>query len=180
MRKSQPVRRLGVLAILTVIAVGGAACGSSSKNAASSSATTASAAASGQGTNASTAPPTTVALHGNSGSSFCDLARHDQAAFSSPNVATSTQAQLKSTYEHLGAALEQARNAAPSAIKGDFETLVTAFKPFLRALATGNYDFTKLGPAAFSSLGSAQVKTASAHITQYMRQVCGINSTPTT
>jgi hypothetical protein len=76
--------------------------------------------------------------------------------------------------------LEQARSAAPDAIKGDFDTFVTAFTPFLNAFAAANYDYTKLTPAAVAGLGTAQVKAASAHITQYMQQVCKITTTPTT
>jgi hypothetical protein len=181
MKKSRYVRGLPAVAALTLIAVGAAGCGSSSKNAASSSATTASTTPPGQGTNTSTAPPTTVGtLRGSSGSSFCDLARHDQAAFSSANIATATPAQLKNLYGNLGSALEQARSAAPDAIKGDFDTFVTAFTPFLNTFAAANYDYTKLTPAAVAGLGTPQVKAASAHITQYMQQVCKITTTPTT
>ena len=181
MRKSDYFRALPAVAVLSLIAVGAAGCGSSSKNAGSGSVTTASTASPGQGTNTSTAPPSTVAkLHGSSGSTFCDLARHDQAAFTSANFATTTPAQLKKLYENLGSALDQARSAAPDAIKGDFDTFVTAFKPLLNAFAAANYDFTKLTPAAVAGLGTPQVKAASAHITQYMTQVCKITTTPTT
>jgi hypothetical protein len=76
--------------------------------------------------------------------------------------------------------LEQARSAAPDAIKGDFDTFVTAFTPFLNTFAAANYDYTKLTPAAVAGLDTAPVKAASAHITQYMQQVCKITTTPTT
>jgi hypothetical protein len=185
MKKIRSVGRFTSVAALTLIAVGTAACGSSSKNAASSPATSAS--SSGQGTNTSTTPSTGGTLHGNSGSNFCDLARRDEAAFSSTNLVTKTPAQVKAVYENLGSALEEARAMAPNAIKGDFDTFVAAFKPFLNALATANYDFTKFTPAqaaslqaVSASLGTAQVKAATAHITQYMEQVCKITTTPTT
>jgi ABC-type transport system substrate-binding protein len=180
------VRGFATVGVLMLVVVGATGCGSSSKKGASGSATTAS--SSGQGANASTGSPTTLGtLHGNSGSSFCDLARQDQAAFSSKSFATMTPAQVKQEYQNLGSALEEARSAAPSAIKGDFDTFVTAFKPFLDVLASVNYDFTKMTPAlaaklqaGSASLGTAQVNAASAHITQYMEQVCKITTTPST
>ena len=191
MKKMRSARTFASVAVVALSVVGAAACGSSTKNSAGGSATTAS--SPGQGTSGSTTasgattPTTGATLHGNSGSNFCELARQDQAAFSSTNFTTMTPAQVRAVYQNLGSALENARSLAPNAIKGDFDTFVSAFKPFLSALASANYDFTKFTPALAASLQAAsaslttpQVKAATAHITQYMEQVCKINTTPTT
>jgi ABC-type phosphate/phosphonate transport system substrate-binding protein len=119
-------------------------------------------------------------LHGLSQSQFCDLARKDRAAFNGATIANASPTQVKDLYAKVRSALHQAQSAAPSAIKGDFDTFMTAYNPYLKALAAANYDLTKMTPTATRLLGTAQVRTASAHITQYLQQMCKLNTTPTT
>jgi ABC-type phosphate/phosphonate transport system substrate-binding protein len=144
-------RQLVVVAVL--VAAGVAGCSSSSKSA---------------------------TLHGLNQSQFCDLARNDRAAFNGASIANASPTQVKNLYEKVRSALDQAQSAAPSAIKGDFDTFMTAYTPYLKALAAANYDFTKMTSTATRLLGTAQVRAASAHITQYLQQACKINPTPTT
>jgi hypothetical protein len=113
-------------------------------------------------------------------SQFCDLARKDRAAFASATTAGATPTDLKKLYEKAGSVLRQAQSSAPVAIKGDFDTFMTAYNPYLKALAAANYDFTKTTSKATRLLGTAQVRAASARITQYLQQKCKINTTPTT
>ncbi|MEP6660035.1 MAG: hypothetical protein ABJD24_08970 [Acidimicrobiales bacterium] len=147
------VRQLLVVAVL--VAVGATGCDSSSNSA-------------------------TSTTRGSSQSQFCDLARKDRAAFKGASIANASPAQVKKLYESVASALDQARFAAPSAIKGDFDIFMAAYNPFLKALAAANYDFTKLTSTATRLLGTAKVMAASARITQYVQQVCKINTTATT
>ena len=113
-------------------------------------------------------------------SQFCDLARKDRAAFNGASTAGATPTEVKELFERVGSALDQARSGAPRAIKGDLDTFRTAFTPYLKALAAAKYDSTKLTPAATRLLGASRVRAASAHITQYLQQVCKIETTATT
>jgi hypothetical protein len=151
------MRSRSLVVVTLLVAIGATACGSSSKSA------------------------TTGALSGSGGGGFCGLARGEQSAFSTPNFAGTGAAQLKKLYENLGTQLQRVESIAPSAIKGDFQTFVNAYQPFLRALAAANYDFTKINYSSLTSLSSPQVKTATANIERYFTQVCHITSTtPTT
>ena len=113
-------------------------------------------------------------------SQFCDLARKDRAAFNGASTAGATPTEVKKLYEKAGSALRQAQSAAPHAIKGDLDTFMTAYTPYLKALAAANYDSTKMKSKATRLLVTARVRTASAHITQYLQQACKIATTPTT
>jgi hypothetical protein len=86
---------------------------------------------------------------------------------------------LKKLYENIGPVLDEAASKAPSAIKHDFQTFSTAFGKVVKALSDANYDYKKISPTAFAGLSTAGVTAASAHIEQYVTQVCHI-STPTT
>jgi hypothetical protein len=167
------MRVKSLLAVAMLVAIGTAACGSSSKG--STGSVTSAPGSSG----ATTSSPgggstTTIKLSGSSSSNFCDLARADDKAFSNFNPTGLSASDLKKQFENLGPALQQAADKAPSAIKSDFETFVNAFKPYLKALADANYDFTKIQPSSVSGLESPAVKTASDHIEQYFTQVCHI------
>ena len=168
--------RLVAVAILIVV---GAACGSSSKGASGSSTTNASGSTSSTAPTSPNATPTTQKVSGNSGSDFCNLARTQSSAFNGPNPSATTQLDLKKTYENLLPALQHIVAIAPSQIKGDFQTFVTAYTPYIRALAAANYDFTKLNFASLQGLSAPDVKAASQHIEAYLTQVCHL-TTPTT
>jgi len=169
------VQKLVVLFMLAVVGV--SACGSSSKTPAASNSTSPSPSnpSSSRPGGSSGANTTAPKLSGDSGSSFCNLAHHYGSAFKSNSVVGSTPTDLKKLYENIGPALSEAESKAPSAIKGDMQTFVTAFNQVVKALSAVNYDYTKLSPATFAALGTAQVKAASNHIEQYLKQVCNID-----
>jgi hypothetical protein len=95
------------------------------------------------------------------------------------SLATKTPADLKSVYENLPNELRRAESEAPSAIKGDFATLVTAEEQVLSALSNAGYDYTKVSPTAFRGFATKQVAAAAAHIGLYMAQACGITTATT-
>jgi hypothetical protein len=159
------VRALRLVVVVVLVAVAATACGSSSKNATSSSTST---------------PTTTGSFNGPSGNVLCGLARNGTAAFGGSGITAATPAELNKLYQNLGPALDQARSAAPSGLKSDFDTFITAYKPFLNAITTPGYDVRNLPRSALLRLASPQVKAASTRITQYMRQVCKVTTTPTT
>jgi hypothetical protein len=154
------MRAKSLFAVVMFIAIGATACGSSSKGA----------------TGSAGAAPTTGKLTGSSSSNFCDLARADAKAFSDNNPSGMSVDDLKKQYENLGPALQQAADAAPSAIKGDLETFINAFAPYLQALSDANYDFTKIDASSVAGLQSPSVQAASDHIQQYFTQVCHITT----
>jgi hypothetical protein len=175
-------RRMLVL-VIALVAVAASACGSSSnKSGGSSVTTTTTSLAAGSGSTAAVSGSTTsTSFTGSSGSSFCDFARQAQAAFAGRGTGgLRTPQQLKTLYQNVGPVLDHARSIAPGAIKADFDTFVHGYSQFLSAFAAANYDYTKVSRTALQAIGTSQMTAASQHITQYMRQVCGIGSTPST
>ena len=176
------LRKLAILLVL--VAFGAAACGSSSKGASGTTSSTAAGSGStptaGGGTTTTGAPTTTGKVSGDSGSNFCDLVRNYVGTFKGTNFTGTTD--LKALYQNVGPALQHAESVAPSAIKPDFQTFLTAFNPILTTLAKYDYDFTKIPQsdyASFQSMGTPAVKAASAHIEAYVEQVCHVSSTST-
>jgi len=47
---------------------------------------------------------------------------------------------------------------------------------FYSALAKANYDFTKVDPSMLAALETPAVKTAEQHVTDYMKNTCGIDT----
>jgi hypothetical protein len=172
------MRTKSLLAVALFVALGATACGSSSKSATGTS-TSAPGSSGGSTSPSDSGSTTTIKLNGSGSSDFCDLARADDKAFSNFDPTSVSAADLKKQFENLAPALQQAADKAPSEIKGDFETFVNAFKPYLQALADANYDFSKINPTSVSGLESPAVQTASDHIEQYFEQVCHI-TTPST
>ncbi len=168
------MRVKSLFAVAILVALGATACGSSSKTS-TGTATSAPGSTSPSGGGSTT----TIKLKGSSSSDFCDLARADDKAFSNVNPTGLSTSDLKKQFENLGPALQQAADKAPKEIKGDFQTFINAFKPYLQALADANYDFTKIKPSSVTGLESPAVRAASNHIEQYFTQVCHITS-PTT
>jgi hypothetical protein len=170
-----PSRR--IMVAVTLVAIAASGCGSSSK---SGTSTTTPTTTESQGT-AGSGTPTTKAFSGSSGD-FCGLVNSYRSAIHGPNFSGRALTDLKSIYQNLGSALDRAVSVAPSAIKPDFQTLANAYKPVLKAFADANYDFTKIRPSDYQTFATAfanpQIKTASAHIEQYVVQVCHV--TPTT
>jgi hypothetical protein len=167
-----------IMVAVTLVAIAASGCGSSSKSGTSTTSptTTGSQSTAGSGT------PTTKAFSGSSGNDFCGLVNSYRSAIAGPNFAGKAPADLKSIYQNLGSALDRAVSVAPGAIKPDFQTLANAYKPVLKAFADANYDITRIPPSDYRTFATAfsnpQIKTASAHIEQYVVQVCHV--TPTT
>ena len=173
------MRARKLLIVVALVGIGAAACGSSSKTASTSSPTTA--ASSGTPTTASGTPSTGgKSYSGSSSGSFCNAVRDDANTFKGATPKGTTPADLKALYGNVLPALEKAQSKAPSAIKDDFGTFISAFKQVDSALAAVNYDYTKLSASTFSALESQDFKTASDNIEQYVTQVCHIDTTATT
>ena len=173
------MRARKLLIIVALVGIGAAACGSSSKTASTSSPTTA--ASSGTPTSASGKPSTGgKSYSGSSSGSFCNAVRDDANTFKGATPKGTTPADLKALYGNVLPALEKAQSKAPSAIKDDFGTFISAFKQVDSALAAVNYDYTKLTASTFSALETQDFKTASNNIEQYVTQVCHIDTTATT
>jgi hypothetical protein len=172
------MRVKSLFAVAILLAIGTAACGSSSKTSTGSVTSAPGSSTESTGSPGAAGTTTTIKLSGSSSSNFCDLARADDKAFSSSSPAGVSPSDLKKQYENLGPALQQAADKAPSAIKGDFQVFLNAFKPYLQALADANYDVTKLNVSSLQGLDSPAVDAASNHIEQYFTQVCHI-TTPT-
>jgi hypothetical protein len=173
------MRVKSLLAVAMLCAIGTAACGSSSKSSTGSVTSAPGASGTTSPSGATTSTPdggstTTIKLSGSTSSDFCDLARADDKAFSDDSPAGQSIADLKKQYQALGPALQKAADKAPSAIKGDFEVFLNAFKPYLQALADANYDVTKIDASQLTGLESPAVTAASDHIEQYFTQVCHI------
>jgi len=69
----------------------------------------------------------------------------------------------------------QAIEAAPSAIKADLQTLDAASSKFYAALATANFDMTKLPPDATAGFSAPELQAASTRVLAYVKDHCGID-----
>ena len=97
-------------------------------------------------------------------------------ALPTPAGATQTPPRLAALYKNLEPELARAEAEAPSAIKADFQTFVTAEDTLLDAFKGADYNYENLPPTAFQVLDAAPVATAGSHISAYMHQVCGITT----
>jgi hypothetical protein len=109
------------------------------------------------------------------GGSFCSVAKKVQAEqASSAAAATDSPDSLKALLIQANQELQAFVAIAPSAIKGDVQTLATAEKSFFTAIQAANYDVTKVSPSALTDLDTPAVTTATDHITAYLASQCGI------
>ena len=135
-------------------------------------------------TTTTAAPATTAPIAIGGGSQFCTFAANaakSEAATSAAALgsAGSAATSLKATYAKLQAEEPQILNAAPAAIKGDFQTLFTYLKQFYAEFAKVNFDVTKLPPSFTASLvaGEGKVTAASTAIETYLTMTCGVKTT---
>ncbi|MFI5042794.1 MAG: hypothetical protein ACHQNA_13280 [Acidimicrobiales bacterium] len=70
---------------------------------------------------------------------------------------------------------QDAAKSAPSAIKGDLQTVFDASNSFFDALGAVNYDFTKVDPAALAKLNTPALQAATQNVTAYVKEHCGID-----
>ncbi len=163
---------LAVLAFAVAASLFG--CSSSSKSAATggSTATTTASAASSGGATASTVKAT-------GGGSFCTKVASsiNNAVSKAATLAQSGSgpAALKALYAQTRQQEQDAANSAPSAIKGDLQTIFGVSNAFYDALAAANYDFTKVDASALAKLNTPAVQTATQNVTTYVKDHCGID-----
>ena len=153
------MRRIGV-GVLALAALFAGACGSNSDSKDSSSPTTVKASSSG-------------ALSKIAAGNIADVCG-SKAAIAMGAAAAAAQ-QNGVNYGSEIDALEAAARVAPSEIKDDFALLATKLKPFLRAMADANGDYTKLAEAfknAAQDLDSAEYKAAAQHIDTWFTEHC--------
>ena len=118
------------------------------------------------------AAQTTVKATG--GGSFCkNLADGMNAAMKSATASTSDS--LKKTMQTSLAEVEKLMLQAPSDIKTDLTTLVTAVSGFEAALAKANYDYTKVPPSALTGMETPQVQAAETRVDAWVKAHCGID-----
>ena len=166
--------------MLLVLVAATGACSSSAKTSASATPPTTAPRTTAPATTAPAAiVPTTIgssSYHGSGTSAFCNLARHYVNALPTPAGATQTPPRLEALYKNLEPELARAEAEAPSAIKADFQTFVTAEDTLLDVFKGADYNYENLPPTAFQVLDAAPVATVGSHISAYMHQVCGITT----
>ncbi len=160
----------GVLALAVVASLYG--CSSSSKLSAESGATAATSAANASGATASTVKAT-------GGGTFCTKVANSINNGVSRAAALaqsgSGPAALKALYTQTRQEEQDAANSAPSAIKGDLQTIFGVSNSFFDALAAANYDFTKVDPSALAKLNTPALQAATQNVTTYVKDHCGID-----
>src|SRR3954453_11753900 len=189
--------KLSGLAAAALAAVLLAACGGDNKAvtttsvAASGSAATTAAGRAGTTTgstagSASNAGSTTApSFSGDSGNKFCQTARDLQNS-DIGNALSGQGGDLKADLQKIRSAFNDLKNSAPSEIKNDVATLAAAFQKLDDFWAKYNYDEAQLTAAAAkdpkllqeatSALTDPNVASATARITAYAAQVCGIDA----
>jgi hypothetical protein len=110
-------------------------------------------------------------------STFC----LDAANAAGTNIATAQSATPKSltaAFSKLKAEEPAIISAAPSQIKGDFQTLFAYFNGFYNELAKVGYNFTKVPTSYIASLTGQESKVAAASkaIEAYMAKSCGVKT----
>ena len=154
------MKKLAAVAVCCVAVVSLAGCGSSSKKA-STSKDTGTTAPAGASVNGSVAADLLK---------YCDASKAAEAVNASTLVGNSD---LKSTLTNLNANLDTWVKVAPSEIKADVQVEVDkALKPLITELARVNYDFTKANISVLQGLNTAEVQTASEHISAYYTAHC--------
>jgi hypothetical protein len=153
------MRKLAMLVVAAVLALG-AACGGGDDNA----------------DNASSDSGTKTEATGNASAGvgdFCSTQAKNLDALKQQQPTANPQS-LKTLYENLGDTLDKAVDQAPSEIKADMRTVADTFKPFLEELKKVNYDFTKLNVQSptFQKLSSQEFQDASTRISEYYAKTC--------
>ena len=160
---------LAVLAFAVAASLFG--CSSSSKSTATSGSTATTVASAG-GVTASTVKAT-------GGGSFCTKVANsiNNAVSKAATLAQSGSgpAALKALYAQTRQQEQDAADSAPSAIKGDLQTIFGVSNAFYDALAAANYDFTKVDESALAKLNTPAVQTATQNVTTYVKDHCGID-----
>jgi hypothetical protein len=160
-----------VLVLVIVAALYG--CSSSSKSATATGASAATSPAAGAGG----ATASTVKATG--GGAFCakvaSSINNGVSRASALAQSGSGPDALKALYAQTRQEEQDAANSAPSAIKGDLQTIFGVSNSFFDALAAANYDFTKVDPSALAKLNTPALQAATRNVTAYVKEHCGID-----
>jgi hypothetical protein len=114
------------------------------------------------------------------GSNFCQQARVEQQAQqkSASELAIDSPAALEKFEKQALTKLPGFVAIAPAPIKGDIQVLVAADQKLYSELAAVNFDIRKLNPSTLAGLQTPQFTKAADAIDAYLRQTCGITTTP--
>jgi hypothetical protein len=179
LRGAMRLKLVVVLVAGFVVIAGG--CGGGSKK--SASPTTTSTAVTSTAAAATTASTTTTPSTKTSAPSFASVHNCVQLAALGAQVAKSLQptaGNLQATLANETRALQAMASAAPSQIRGDFETFVTAFNGYAQALSKTGY---KLGSvptaaqvaqleAAAKAFSTGKLRAAEQHLSAWARTNC--------
>jgi hypothetical protein len=154
------MRKLIALLALSAALVG--ACGGSGDKTKNASAT---------GDTTTTAKAAETATGGGANASFSDFCGA-KAGVTAPNPAEFTSGDIKNTFEGMVANIDKAAKYAPAEIKGDVKVVGTAYKSFVSALASVNYDFSKVDPSKLQSIATPDVQAAAQRISAWVTAHC--------
>lgn len=167
------MRRTVLAVALAALVAAAAGCGGSGKSAGTSQTTTTSTSAQ---TSTSTMTATTPRLSFSSAKNCSQLAALEKKAESSlsPTSDSTTLATLPTVLKGLA-------DAAPSAIRGDLETVAGAFSAYVQGLKSSGYKTGQIPTAAqIAALTKAakqfqapKVKAAITHLTSWVKTNCG-------
>src|SRR4051794_12110413 len=160
-----------VVALALVLGVAVTACSSSDKKTdASASSTSGPVTTGGSG----------VTFTGDKNSDFCRLGAEFNSRFGNLSDSLSGGVEkAKTEMTTLKDVIAQAKDKAPSAIKGDVDTLATAFDAFFSDISAANFDPQAVAGAG-SKLVNRDVTTAAQHLQAYGQQVCGLDTSGST
>jgi hypothetical protein len=182
-------RRLRTAAVSVALVGVLAACGASSSS--SSSKTTAKTSTPGNiGTNP--APGSTDAsitidttFTGNGSAALCNYAKDLNAADFS---GTTSGTDLKASFTKIEDVFNNIKDKAPAEIKADINTMFSAYQKLIDLYKKYDYDTAKLTAAAakdptiaaqFAGISSADITAASARVSAYFANVCGLTTATT-
>jgi hypothetical protein len=116
-----------------------------------------------------------------SGSSFCTLAKAEQSqeAKEVKTLQSDTPAQLGAYVQSALGELQLLASSAPSAIKSDVQTVVTADETVFQALKKANYNYQNLSPTTLESVDTPAFKRAGTAVTSYLETTCGVSPAAT-
>lgn len=162
------------LAALTLAVAGCSGNGGGIKDAAKGDQPTSTAptAASGVGT-----PPQPVDTRftGSGSAEYCKLARTYADAQSKLNP-TNTTPDLRQLFQDAARDIKAAVAVAPAEINKDVQVVAEGFNALVTALASVNYDFTRLSADLIARFQSQDFMTASTRVGAYAKNVCGVAS----
>jgi hypothetical protein len=126
---------------------------------------------------ASSATPTTVTA--TKGGSFCAiLAASINSAASLQFTPGATPSQVKADLQRSLQEEQRALSTAPSSIKPDMRTVVSATNQLYSAFEAIGFDPTKATPTTFTAFSTAQFQNAARAVAVYIKGKCGISAGP--